>query len=182
MILGFLVFTGPFLLFILSNNLGQVLTSSYGYTLIVKLSLAVVMLAFGSYNQLSIQKKAQEYTSISISVSTNGKSRERNNPSDPNFADSHHKKGTKKNNGGDILSRFSRSAKAESIVGVLLLASVAFLVNTGIPKSETQGQQQVQPYSNTTIFQQMQDEFKSTYYADNNSRVLSFYCPFYSRE
>ena len=29
MILGFLVFTGPFLLFILSNNLGQVLTSSY---------------------------------------------------------------------------------------------------------------------------------------------------------
>ena len=179
MILGFLVFTGPFLLFILSNNLGQVLTSSYGYTLIVKLSLAVVMLAFGSYNQLSIQKEAQKYTSISISISTNGKSRERNNPSDPNFADSHHKKGTKKNNGGDILSRFSRSAKAESIVGVLLLASVAFLVNTGIPNSETQGQQQVQPYSNTTMFfQQMQDEFKSTYYADNNSRVLLSIVPF----
>ena len=178
-ILGFLVFTGPFLLFILSNNLGQVLTSSYGYTLIVKLSLAVVMLAFGSYNQLSIQKEAQKYTSISISISTNGKSRERNIPSDPNFTNSHHKKGTKKNNGGDILSRFSRSAKAESIVGVLLLASVAFLVNTGIPKSETQGQQQLQPYSNTTMFfQQMQDEFKSTYYADNNSRVLLSIVPF----
>ena len=111
MILGFLVFTGPFLLFILSNNLGQVLTSSYGYTLIVKLSLAVVMLAFGSYNQLSIQKEAQKYTSISISISTNGKSGERNNPSDPNFADSYHKKGTKKNNGGIFFLDFHAQLK-----------------------------------------------------------------------
>ena len=65
-------------------------------------------------------------------------------------------------------------------MGVLLLASVAFLVNTGIPNSETQGQQQVQPYSNTTMyFQQMQDEFKSTYYADNHSRgVILSIVPF----
>ncbi|MGA8844019.1 MAG: copper resistance protein CopC, partial [Nitrososphaeraceae archaeon] len=99
-ILGFIVFTGPFLLFILDNNLRQVLSSSYGYTLIVKLSLAVVMLAIGSYNQLSIQRKAQTYTSVAVSVSTNGKSREPNNPPEPNFDDGHYKKLAKKKNDG----------------------------------------------------------------------------------
>ena len=37
-IFGFIVFTGPFLLYTLDNNLGQVLSSLYGKTLIVKLA------------------------------------------------------------------------------------------------------------------------------------------------
>ena len=48
------------MLFILNNNLGQVLTSSYGYTLIVKLSLAVVMLAFGSVQPVINTKRGTE--------------------------------------------------------------------------------------------------------------------------
>jgi copper transport protein len=176
MILGFIVFTGPFLLYILDNNLQQVLSSSYGYTLIVKLSLAVVMLAIGSYNQLSIQRKAQTCTSVAVSLSTNGKSRELNSPPDPNFVDGHHKKWTK-NDGREILSRFSRSTKVESIIGILLLASVALLVNTGLPKSETQGQPQEQLFGNMT-FQQVQDGFKSTYFADNNTKVVLSIVPY----
>ncbi len=178
MILGFIVFTGPFLLFILDDNLRQVLSSSYGYTLIVKLSLAVVMLAIGSYNQLSIQRKSQAYTLVAVSLSTGGKSQEPNSPPEPNFVDGPHKKWTKKNDGRDIPSRFSRSTKIESIIGILLLASVAFLVNTGLPKSESQGQLQEQPYASSMFFQQSQAGFKSTYFADNNTRVVLSIVPY----
>jgi copper transport protein len=176
-ILGFIVFTGPLLLLILDSNLGQVLSSLYGKTLLVKLALAVVMLAIGSYNQLSIQRDAQARSSIAISVSANGKSRDFDDPPNAEPAPGANKKGKKKNEYGDIFSRFSRTTKAESIVGILLLASVAFLVNTGVPASEVRNQSAGQPFSNM-MFQQVQDGFRSTYFIDNNTKILLSIVPF----
>lgn len=176
-ILGFIVFTGPLLLLILDSNLEQVLSSLYGKTLLVKLALAVVMLAIGSYNQLSIQRDAQARISIAISVSANGKSRDFDDPPNAEPAPETNKKGKKKNENGDILSRCSRRTKAESIVGILLLASVAFLVNTGVPASEVRNQSAGQPFSNM-MFQQVQDGFRSTYFIDNNTRILLSIVPF----
>lgn len=145
-ILGFIVFTGPFLLFTLDNNLSQVLSSLYGKTLIVKLALAVIMIAFGSYNQLSIHKQAQSHTFNLISVSTNGISRDSEDRHEPDFSNNKRIKYIKKKR-GDIISKFSMTTKIESIIGILLLASVAFLVNTGVPVSETADKPQDQQYS-----------------------------------
>lgn len=178
-ILGFIVFTGPFLLYILDNNLGQVLSSLYGKTLIVKLTLAAIMLAIGSYNQLSIQREAQAHTSITVSVSINGRSRDFDKSHNPDFFGDDHTGGKNKNKRSDIISKFSWTTKAESIVGILLLASVAFLVNTGVPGSEMSNQSTAteQPYANI-MFQQIQEGFKSTYFVDNNTRIVLSIVPF----
>lgn len=176
-ILGFIVVTGPLLLFILDSNLGQVLSSLYGKTLLVKLALGVIMLAIGSYNQLSIQRSAHAQISIAISVSTNGKSRDFEDPhvSEPTYEPTN--KRQHKNENGDILSKFSRTTKTESVVGILLLASVAFLVNTGVPASEVAAPPSDQTFSNMMI-QQLQNGFKSTYFADNDSKVIVSIVPF----
>lgn len=175
-IFGFIVFTGPFLLYTLDNNLGQVLSSLYGKTLIVKLALAAIMVAFGSYNQLSIHKQAQSHTSIVISVTTKGTSKDTDDRTEPDFSNDNRRKWTKKKR-GDLISKFSRVTKTESIVGILLLASVAFLVNTGVPFNESGGKAQDQPYING-ISQQVEDRFRSTYFGENNSRIVLSIEPF----
>ena len=53
-VLGFIVITGPFLLYILENRFDLLISSLYGKTIIVKLTLATIMLALGAYNQLII--------------------------------------------------------------------------------------------------------------------------------
>ncbi len=178
-ILGFIVFTGPFLLYILDSNLAEIPSSLYGKTLIVKLTLAVIMLAIGSYNQLSIQKESQARTNMTLSVSSNGKSKDLQEPHTPDFLDDGPGKTTNnfKSRHTDIISRFSRSTKAESIVGILLLASVAFLVNTGLPANERASPPQQQANSNM-MTQQFQQGFQSTYFIDNDTRIILSVNPF----
>src|SRR5262249_12493279 len=164
-ILGFIVFTGPVLLFILDSNLGQVISSLYGKTLLIKLALALAMLAIGSYNQLSIQRDARSRVAISMFVTANGKSSYMDDPPNQESPSDSSKKNKNKNEDADIISRFSRSTKAESVVGILLLASVAFLVNTGVPASQGQNQIGDQQYSNMAL-QQFQEGFRGTYFGD----------------
>src|SRR5918911_2431993 len=57
-ILGVIVVTGPFLLYFIENNLDLTLASLYGKWLIIKLSLAAIMIAIGGYNQRIIQRDA----------------------------------------------------------------------------------------------------------------------------
>ena len=54
-----------------------------------------------------------------------------------------------------IITSFSKSTKAESVVGIALLVAVAFLVNTGLPASEFQNQ--LQPNQ-----QQQQEQFAAS--------------------
>ena len=182
-LLGFIIFTGPLLLFILDSNLGQVASSLYGKTLIVKLMLALAMLLIGAYNQFAVQREAQSRTLVNIEVSTSsGKDRETIGSYDGDIIDNDNNNegnqiGKNKKKRTDIITKFSRTSKAESILGIMLLASVAFLVNTGVPASETQSQASENPLADTA-FQQSQDGFTSTYFDNNNSRVILSISPF----
>lgn len=57
-ILGIIVITGPFLLYMLEDNLDLTLASFYGKELIAKLVLAGIMIGIGAYNQIVIQRQA----------------------------------------------------------------------------------------------------------------------------
>jgi putative copper export protein/streptogramin lyase/methionine-rich copper-binding protein CopC len=57
-VLGIIVITGPFLLYILEDDLNLTLASLYGKALLAKLIIAAVMLTLGGYNQRVIHKDA----------------------------------------------------------------------------------------------------------------------------
>jgi len=57
-VLGIIVITGPFLLYILEDDLNSTLASIYGKALLAKLIMAAIMLALGGYNQRVIHKDA----------------------------------------------------------------------------------------------------------------------------
>lgn len=57
-VLGIIVITGPFLLYILEDDLNLTLASLYGKALLAKLIIAAIMLSLGGYNQRVIHKEA----------------------------------------------------------------------------------------------------------------------------
>ncbi|MGA9298150.1 MAG: hypothetical protein WBV72_12160, partial [Nitrososphaeraceae archaeon] len=107
-----------------------------------------------------------------------------------------------KNNPHDmnsIIHTFSKSLKVESIVGIMLLLSVAFLVNTGLPASEFQNQlqpnqqQQQQQFTAASMSSytpvaastgdnnsstSSQNGFVSTKFLDNGSKMTLSIDPF----
>jgi copper transport protein len=159
-ILGIIIITGPSLLYILESNLGLTLASLYGKILIVKLLLATVMIFIGGFNQFIIHKKSSGV--LITEVSTGSNTQLLSAPDTHENIDKHNKEkgrriiwkkirsysysnNSNKNNTqniNSIISSFSKSLKIESIVGIVLLISVAFLVNTGLPASEFQNQLQ----------------------------------------
>ncbi len=175
-ILGFIVITGPFLLYILESNLGLLLSSLYGKTIIVKLTLASIMLALGAYNQLIIYRDSMKYASMPMTVAEGHKESE----TSPDFDSSPNRmQNNPSGKGRDIVSRFSRSTMIESIVGIALLASVAFLVNTGLPRSEFQNQfQQQQLATSLTPTMTGTESFRATSFIDNDTRVVLSITPF----
>ncbi|HZD13394.1 MAG TPA: CopD family protein, partial [Candidatus Binatus sp.] len=175
-VLGFIVITGPFLLYILENRIDLLVSSLYGKTIIVKLTLATIMLALGAYNQLIIYRDSMKYTSVSITV-PEGHQGSKTSPDFDPPPGKRQNKPTGKNH--DIVSRFSRSTKIESVVGIILLASVAFLVNTGLPQSEFQNQfRQQESSSSVTSSVTGVESFKATGFIDNNTRVVLSITPF----
>src|SRR5919199_4856744 len=76
-ILGVIVVTGPFLLYFIENNLDLTLASLYGKWLIIKLSLAAIMIVIGGYNQRIIQRDALRLstTSVTATIKSTGRGR-----------------------------------------------------------------------------------------------------------
>jgi copper transport protein len=190
-ILGVIVITGPFLLYFIESNLDLTLASLYGKWLIIKLSLAAIMIAIGGYNQRIIQRDALMLTTSSIAATIKSTGRGRGQVEvgrhNNNNYDDDNKNRSSKNSKGSIVSKFNRSAKAEAIVGIALLAAVALLVNTGTPGSEFQGQQQQQQQSTnpsstanpiTATLGQQQQHFISTRFLEDGSRVILSIDPF----
>ena len=118
--LGVVAVTGPFLLYILENNLSLTLVSTYGKILIIKLLLAAIMISIGAYTQLVIHKKASNLLRAAV-----------------------------KTNGTSTISSFESVSfnitKIEAIIGMALLASVAVLTNSGTPGNEFPIQQDTIP-------------------------------------
>lgn len=175
-VLGFIVITGPFLLYILENRIDLLISSLYGKTIIVKLTLATIMLALGAYNQLIIYRDSMKYTSLPITVAEGHKGSKTSPDFDPPPGKRQNKPTGKSR---DIVSRFSRCTKIESVVGIILLASVAFLVNTGLPQSEFQNQfRQQESSSGVTSSVTGVESFKATDFIDNDTRVVLSITPF----
>ena len=179
-ILGVIVITGPFLLYMLESNLDLTLASLYGKWLIIKLSLAAVMIALGGYNQVIIYRQTLRASILSTTARSTGRggggevvetktNSNNNNHNNNRNSSSNPNNKTKKS----ALSKFSRSTKAESIVGIALLAAVALLVNTGLPASEFHQQQNAPaPTTGNTITAQQDQGITATRFVEDGSRVI----------
>ena len=116
-ILGSIIFTGPTLLWFIENNLFTTFSSLYGKILILKLSLAVIMIIFGGYHQFITHSKvrnilikkiggeAELMTTVSLSSS---------------------------------LRRFYILLRIESLVGIALLFVVSLMTNMVLPSGQFQ--------------------------------------------
>src|SRR5215210_4877016 len=112
-ILGVVAITGPLLLYSIESDLSLILTSLYGKFLVVKRSLAGVMLGMGAYSQFAIQKKA-------VSVVNRGGSGGTSmiQTRTPN------------------LKHFGKFLKVEAAVGIGLLLMVTLMTNTSVPSGQ----------------------------------------------
>lgn len=115
-ILGLALITGPLLLYLIESNLSLTLASTYGKILLIKLGLAGVMVAMGTYSQFVIQKKAAIALANGASAVDSSGAR-----------------------------RFAKSLKVEAGVGIALLLMVSLMANSALPANEfPQSQQDLQ--------------------------------------
>ncbi len=160
-VLGVIVITGPFLLYILESNLALTLASFYGKVLIIKLSLAAGMIAIGGFNQARIYPQAlKESTIVAIKATLERSSRKIGgnkrtfkryfsmdtdsveNLTTPKENESITDKGEYFNTPSPAtttaISKFNKTTKIEALIGIALLLAVAIMVNSGLPDSEFQ--------------------------------------------
>jgi copper transport protein len=203
MILGMLVITGPFLLYILENNLSLTLASLYGKALITKLVLAAIMICIGGYNQIVIHRQSVKVAAIAMSTSSTSRTRTIDSDSDSRISPMkrrqvtcHHRQNNNNNNElpssfsssnsyrpynshRSAVSKLNASIKVEAGVGILLLAAVAVLVNTGLPASEFQRQQQQQIQTEAETLPSENIKYQTfTKFVENGSRVRLSIEPF----
>ena len=161
-LLGILIITGPFLLYILEDNLSLVIGSLYGTFLIAKLSLAGLMVILGGYSSIFIYNrvvnllKAAQVVGIKPSnyKLLNGES------------DSERK-------ADSTIVNFRRALVIESILGIALLLSVGLLVNTGVPESEMQNMSQASNAESIEI-----EHYESARFVDNDTKIGLSITPF----
>ena len=176
-LLGVVVITGPSLLYSLENNLSITLASIYGEILIIKLSLAGAMIGLGAFNQRIIQKKAVS----AIPLSSSGSRSEA-----LTFNHNSHEDGNNNNKRKSILYQFDKSIKIEAIIGFVLIASIAFLVDSGTPgiqfQNELAQQQQQIPhvFAFTMPLNSFQSQFTETGIMDSRNKIVLSIEPFYS--
>ncbi|MGD9671872.1 MAG: copper resistance protein CopC [Candidatus Nitrosocosmicus sp.] len=144
-ILGTILLTGPFLLYVLEDNLSLTLASLYGKVLVTKLILAGVMIIMGAYYQIVIHNQSMLNIAQYASLGTSQDQKVSKSEKPRTYS-------VKK-----ILSRFNRGLKAEVFFGILLLGSVAILTSTGLPESE-EGIQASQPVQNELSFVSNSDQ------------------------
>ena len=155
-LLGTIFITGPFLLYILEDNLALVIGSLYGTFLITKLIFAGLMVILGGYSSIFIQKKVVDSLKLGQVIGSS-----KLIDSDPSNDQSDNE--IKANL---VVSKFRKALVVESILGIGLLLSVGLLVNTGVPESQVQNQ--AQAVTATTI---QNVPFETTRFLDNGTKV-----------
>ena len=159
-VLGAVTITGPFLLYAIEGNLALTLASFYGKILIIKLILASIMIALGAYEHMFVVNKIHLTTS-----NINTKNTHQNATLDAK----------------SIINNFYKRRKIEAFVGIALIATVAILVDSGLPSSEFQNQ--LQSLQNNVFALSINDastsqEFTQTRFVENASRVVLTMNPF----
>lgn len=173
-LLGIVVMTGPTLLYVLEDNLSLTLASIYGEILIVKLSLAGAMIGLGAFNQNIIYRKALNAISI-LSPDAH------NIP----IPGSQNKTSNNDSSRKSILTQFDKSIKIEAIIGFVLIASIAVLVDSGLPGIQFQDelvkqQQQIPHVFAFTTPVASSSQFTETAFTDTGDKIVLSISPYYS--
>ena len=161
-LLGVLIVTGPFLLYVLEDNLSLVVGSLYGTFLMIKLFLAGLMVILGGYSTVLIYNRVINLLKVSPIVSS------KPGNSTPPEESQIERKATY------TVANFRNALVIESIIGIALLVSVGLLVNTGIPASEEVQNQSQLGTSESNLIQ----HYESTRFVDNNTQVVMTINPF----
>ena len=156
-LLGILVITGPFLLYILEDNLTLVIDSLYGTFLVLKLLLAGLMVILGGYSSVIVYNRVISLLKVPQVVNGN-----RGNHKAPNEDAEFEVKATR------TTANFRKALVIESILGIALLVSVGLLVNTGIPASEELKNQVQLGYAQSNQI----EHYQSTRFVDDNTQVV----------
>ncbi|MGI0047138.1 MAG: DUF4149 domain-containing protein [Nitrosotalea sp.] len=173
-LLGVVAMTGPSLLYELENNLSITLASIYGYILIIKLSLAGVMIGLGAFHQFIIYRQARD--AMAVAPLQDRRSAMAINPTIP------------VKNGAEaksVITHFARFIKIEVIIGFLLIASIAFLVDSGLPAIQFQNELSQQQNQIPHIYAfatplVTQSQFTETRFTDTGDKIVLSMSPFYS--
>ena len=161
-LLGILIITGPFLLYILEDNLSLVIGSLYGTFLIAKLSLAGLMVILGGYSSIFIYNRVVNLLKAAQVVGIKP-----SNYKLPNGESDSERKAD------STIVNFRRALVIESILGIALLLSVGLLVNTGVPESEMQNMSQASNAESIEI-----EHYESARFVDNDTKIGLSITPF----
>ncbi|MDW0118987.1 MAG: CopD family protein, partial [Nitrososphaeraceae archaeon] len=162
-LLGIIIITGPFLLYILEDNLSLVIGSLYGTFLIAKLSLAGLMVILGGYSSIFIYNQVINLLKVAQVVGGNKLS----NSKLP------YEESESERKAESTIVNFRRALLIESILGIALLLSVGLLVNTGVPESEMQNLPQASTAESIEI-----EHYESTRFVDNDTKIGLSITPF----
>ncbi|MDR3782820.1 MAG: copper resistance protein CopC [Candidatus Nitrosotalea sp.] len=163
-LLGLVMITGPFLLYALESNLSLTLASIYGEILIIKLSLATTMIGIGAFHHYATHRNALRSVTLSHI---------------PHSTISQDYKTGKNETEKSILTKFDKSIKIEAIIGLVLIASIAILVDSGTPSIQFQNelvqQQQQIPhvFAFTSLASLVQNKFTETSFTNNGNIILT---------
>ena len=172
-ILGVVAITGPLLLYSIESDLSLVLASLYGKFLIMKLSLAGVMLGMGAYSQFAIQKKAVSV----VNSGGSGGGTSMIHTRTPN------------------LKHFGKFLKVEAAVGIGLLLMVTLMANSAVPSGEFPAYQSQEAAGSNCCWQHsggggsqanntsgqtspLKTDFAQTVYLDDGAKIKLSISPF----
>jgi copper transport protein len=125
--LGIIGVTGLYMAWIHLHTLDSLFATQYGNNLIIKLSAALPMVLLGAYHQVKLHKN------IVLLATIGGTSKKGSSSSSDTIS----------NTANNAVSKFSRTVKLESLIGIAVLFAASLLTITS-PPSQTHQEQQTQ--------------------------------------
>jgi copper transport protein len=122
--LGIIGVTGVYMAWIQLHTLDSLFYTQYGINLIIKLSAALPMILLGAYHQVKVHKN------IVLLASIGSKKKGSTSPSN-----------TISNTANDTVSKFGKTVKIESLIGIAVLFAASLLTITSPPSQMHQQQE-----------------------------------------
>ena len=148
-VLGSISITGPILLWSIESNLSTTISSLYGKILIIKLTLAAIMIILGGYHQFITEKRISNLSIKQIGEKGHSKQTFANQP--------------------NFLKRFIWSLRIETFVGIGLLFVVSLMTNMVLPSGELPSSNLINNTATVNLENQVQnkDIYSTVVYSEN---------------
>jgi len=128
--LGILIITGQTLLWFLESDVTSITNSTYGFLILAKIFLALIMIGLGAYFQFKVQRPAVKNLGGAIGVGVFGFGEK-----SPDIS----KEGFEPPTIEALASKkLVKPLKASAVIGIILLGVVSLLVNSSLPAGEVQ--------------------------------------------